>query len=291
MREARTNESAKSEAPSADRRRCLLPSGHPVFLRGDAADLVDLPVEPDVERGAVQMAALVLPAAVAVLELREHAAILQILDVSEEHDAHHRAVLCHGEQLLVHGVAQRLVAEIEADGVLLHGDGLREDNVVALGVGDLVVADTDVHDNGVHRTLPQLQETGVVVGQLHELTEGGGQLLVRGESVQTGGSGLHHNGFSGEIGEGLDAGVGADNGDDAVIDVGVRPGVLFLAAGAGEAVPDAVDVSGFELGVLRRPVDRHGLIFPAEPRADLLREREIKAVVAAVLGNVAPNPR
>ena len=128
---------------------------------------------------------------------------------------------------------------------------------------------------------------GATVEQLHELTKGGGQLLVRGESVQTGGSGLHHNGFSGEIGEGLDAGVGADNGDDAVIDVGVRPGVLFLAAGAGEAVPDAVDVSGLELGVLRCPVDRHGLIFPAEPRADLLRKREIKAVIAAVLGNVA----
>ncbi len=45
-----------------------------------------------------------------------------------------------------------------------HGDGLREDNVVALGVGDLVVADANVHDNGVHRTPPQLQEAGVVVG-------------------------------------------------------------------------------------------------------------------------------
>ena len=202
-------------------------------------------------------------------------------------NAHHRTVLSDGKQLFVHGVAQRLVAEIEADGVLLNGDGLGEDNIVALGVGDLVVTDADIHDNGVDRALTQLKKSGVIVGKLDKLAEGGGQLFVRGERVETGGGGLHHNGLSGEIGERFDTGVGADDGDDAVIDIGVRPGVLLFTAGAGEAVPDAVDVSGLELGVLRRPVNRHGLILPAEPRADFLREREIEAVIAAVLGDVA----
>ena len=68
-------------------------------------------------------------------EAVDHKALIDVL----LRDGEHRAVLGHFEELGVHGVAQLGVALEEADGVLLGGEGLVEDNIVAVVVRDLVV--------------------------------------------------------------------------------------------------------------------------------------------------------
>ena len=110
MKEATTNEQPeKPQAHRAHHECAVLHRADLPDLSVHAAHLVDLPFQPDVERRAVQVAACLLPAALAVLELRQHAGILQVLDLSEEHDDHHRPV-CHLRHHHGHDVRLRLRA-------------------------------------------------------------------------------------------------------------------------------------------------------------------------------------
>ena len=130
-------------------------------------------------------------------EAVDHKALIDVL----LRDLQHGAVLGHLEKLGVHRVAQLGVALEEADGVLLGGDGLIQDHIVALVAGDLELGDAEVGGDGVHAALLELHEAGVIVRQLHDLLEGGLERLVGVDSVHGRGGSLRHHALAGEVGE------------------------------------------------------------------------------------------
>ena len=187
------------------------------------------------------------------------------------------------------GVAEGGVAFLEADAVVFIEEGLVEGDEGAVGLLDEAEGDRAVQSDGVNGAafehglgrhivfdLLVFLEVELLVFLLEFLQgvfEGGG----------AGGAVLRGDDFAVQIVELLEAGILLDENVLLVLHIGGRPRVLFLAfIRDGEAVPDAVDGSGVEFGVLRGPVDRFRDERPAVALADFLGEIKIEAFVFAV---------
>ncbi len=180
------------------------------------------------------------------------------------------------------------VAELEAHGVVLGGEGLVEhDEGVGVGRG-LVGGDGQVAGYGVHQAAFELGEGVVVVRDLVEGPEGGGEVgPVALEDLEGGGVHLGGHGASGQAVVAPDAGALLHHDHLLVEHVGLGEGVLVLTALHGEAVPDAVDGPLVHEGVLGVPVDGLALQLPAEPVADGLGQVEVEAAGLAVVADEA----
>lgn len=143
--------------------------------------------------------------------------------------------------------------------------------------------------HGVDSAGLELHEGGVVVADGLERGEGGfkvslGRFVAR-EHVVGGRVGLRDDVLAGKIGEALDAATLLHDDDLGIQHVGIREGVVVLAAFHGEAVPDAGDGAGVEERVLRVPIDGLELDVPTVAAGNLGAEVKVETGEVAVVAD------
>ena len=151
-----------------------------------------------------------------------------------------------------------------------------EDGVFARLLGGVVATDDFIDDQRIEAAGGQVHQGGDVVAEFLQLLDGlAGRVLVDG--LDSAGAFLYADHLAGQIGLGLDGGLGSDDDDLTVFQVRRGEGDLFLARfGNGQAIPQHVDTLAAQFGFLGVPVDRLELDFGAKALGGLTGEVDVE---------------